>query len=83
MSLFDPDAVEQEAVVVVTLAPLSRRHWREAICSHLERSDPIHARWLQEHPRRADLWRKEHTMQRPPVRDVSATAAVGVQERQG
>ena len=40
---------------MVMMATLSRRHWREAICTHLERSDPIHLRWLQEHPRRADL----------------------------
>ena len=34
---------------------LSRGHWREAICHWLERWDPLHSRWLQEHPRRQEI----------------------------
>ena len=34
---------------------LSRGHWREAICQWLQRRDPLHARWLQEHPRRQEI----------------------------
>lgn len=32
-----------------------RRYWREAICLWLDRWDPIHSRWLQEHPRRTEI----------------------------
>ena len=37
------------------MTTLSRRHWRELIRAHLERWDPIHSRWLQEHPRQTEI----------------------------
>ena len=37
------------------MTTLSRRHWRELIRTHLERWDPIHSRWLQEHPRQTEI----------------------------
>ena len=37
------------------MTTLSRRHWRDLIRTHLERWDPIHSRWLQEHPRQSEM----------------------------
>ena len=37
------------------MTTLSRRHWRELVRAHLERWDPIHSRWLQEHPRQTEI----------------------------
>ena len=37
------------------MTTLSRRHWRNLISTHLDRSDPTRSRWLNEHPRRAEI----------------------------
>lgn len=34
------------------MSTLSRRHWRQAICTQLEQTDPARLCWIQEHPRR-------------------------------
>lgn len=40
---------------VVKMITASRRHWRQALLNELKVSNPAQARWLQEHPRRAEI----------------------------